>query len=136
MAGVDAVIYGSVQTYQAYHLGFIAVWWVGLEITMLSTHSGKALIEATGMRYGTDMLVALIMEDISLSSAENLFQLREINLARSEEETCREIVHRIPVSNDLQQRNEEEALMRATSSGPNFVAGNLQSVGTMALAPR
>jgi hypothetical protein len=119
--GVDAVVYGWVQTYEAYYLGLVATWRVGLEITMISTHTGEPLVEAIGTRYDTNLLVALTMEDIAISSAENLLQLRDINLARSEEETCREIVHRIPVSMDLQERNERAALRYATAADPNFI---------------
>jgi Putative bacterial lipoprotein (DUF799) len=118
--GVDAVIYGSVQTYEAYYFGLVSAWRVGLEMRMVSTKTGTTLVYATGMRYDTNMLVAVTMEDIAISSAENLLQLRDINLARSEEETCREIVHRIPVSTELQERNEHAALTYATSSDPKF----------------
>jgi hypothetical protein len=45
-----------------------------------------------------------------ISSAEHLLQLRDINLARSEEETYREIVHRIPVSPELERHIEQAAL--------------------------
>jgi hypothetical protein len=77
---------------------------------MVSTHTAEKLIEAKGSRYDTNFLIALTLEDIAISSAENLLQLRDINLARSEEETCREIVHRIPVSHQLEARIEHAAL--------------------------
>jgi hypothetical protein len=77
---------------------------------MISTHNGELLVEATGSRFDTNLLVALTLEDIAINSAENLLQLRDIDLARSEEETCREIVHRIPRSKDLEQRDEQAAL--------------------------
>ncbi len=133
--GVDAVIYGKVQTYEAYYLGLVAAWHVGLQIKMVSTHTGKVLIEASGMRYDTNMLVALTMEDIVISSVENLLQLRDINLARSEEETCREIVRRIPVSEDLRKRNMQAALMYASSPDPKFAHSDVHVWGTAA-APR
>jgi len=114
--GADAVVYGSVKTYEAYYLGLIAAWRVGVEIRMISTADGRTLVEATGSRYDTNLLVALTLEDIIISSAENLLQLRDINLARSEEETCREIVHRIPISKELEQREEQAALDFAENS--------------------
>jgi hypothetical protein len=114
--GVDAVVYGTVQTYEAYYLGLIAAWRVGLKMRMVSAHTGKTLVYATGMRYDTNLLVAATMEDIAISSAENLLQLRDVNLARSEEETCREIVRRIPISRELQERNRKAALELAASS--------------------
>jgi hypothetical protein len=80
---------------------------------MVSTHNGDVLIEATGSRFDTNLLVAMSIEDIAISSAENILQLRDINLAPSEEETCREIVHRIPVSQELEYRDEQAALDRA-----------------------
>jgi putative lipoprotein DUF799 len=108
--GVDAVVYGTVKNYEAYYFGLIAAWRVRVDVKMVSTHTGENLIEATGSRYDTNLLVALTLEDIAISSAENLLQLRDINLARSEEETCREIVHRIPVSPELEERIEQAAL--------------------------
>ena len=114
--GVDAVTYGTVKSYEAYYFGLVAGWRVGVEIRMVSTHTGEILVEATGSRYDTNLLVALTMEDIAISSAENLLQLRDINLARSEEETCREIVHRIPVSEELEARDEQAALEYAEYS--------------------
>lgn len=36
-----------------------------------------------------------------INSAESLLQLRDVELARSEEEVCRELVLRIPVSENL-----------------------------------
>jgi hypothetical protein len=108
--GVDAVVYGTVNNYEAYYFGLIAAWRVGVDVRMVSTHTREKLIEATGSRYDTNLLVALTIEDIAISSAENLLQLRDINLARSEEETCREIVHRIPVSLELERHIEKAAL--------------------------
>jgi hypothetical protein len=129
--GVDGVIYGSVQTYEAYYLGLVAAWHVGLQIKMVSTHSGNPLVEATGTRYDTNMLVALSIEDIAISSLENVLQLRDINLARSEEETCREIVRRIPISQDLRKRNEQAALIYAGSYGREFADSDVQAWRTM-----
>ena len=36
-----------------------------------------------------------------INSAENILQLRDINLARAEEEACRDVVKRIPQSEQL-----------------------------------
>jgi hypothetical protein len=133
--GVDAVVYGSVQTYEAYYLGLVAAWHVGLQVKMVSTHTGRSFIEAAGTRYDTNLLMALSIEDIAISAAENLLQLRDINLARSEEETCREIVRRIPVSQELRKRNQEAALMYASSSDRKF-ADNYARVWRTMTAPR
>jgi hypothetical protein len=102
---------------------------------MVSAHTGRSLIEAAGTRYNTNLLMALSIEDIAISAVENLLQLRDINLARSEEETCREIVRRIPVSQKLQERNQQVALMYASSFDRKFADNNAQVWRTMA-APR
>ena len=108
--GVDAVVYGTVKNYEAYYFGLIAAWRVRVDVKVVSVHTGETLIRAAGSRYDTNLLIALTLEDIAISSGENLLQLRDINLARSEEETCREIVHRIPRSAKLEARIEKAAL--------------------------
>ena len=61
---------------------------------------------------------ALSVQDIVINSAENVLQLRDILLARAEEETCREIVHRVPVSQELKARIEQRALDDAEEADP------------------
>jgi hypothetical protein len=61
---------------------------------------------------------ALSVQDIVINSAENVLQLRDIILARAEEETCREIVHRVPVSQELKSRIEQRALDDAEEADP------------------
>jgi hypothetical protein len=107
---VDAVVYGTVMHYEAYYLLLVAGWQVGVEVRMVSTHDGANLVRAAGSRYAVQAMPALSMEDILINSAENVLQLRDILLARAEEETCREIVHRVPVSQELKQRIEQRAL--------------------------
>ncbi len=114
LLGVDAVVYGTVEHYEAYYLLLIAGWQVGVDAKLVSTHDASELITATGSRYSVQVLPALTLEDIFINSAENILQLRDIVLARAEEETCREIVHRIPVSQQLKRQLEEEALGRAS----------------------
>jgi hypothetical protein len=114
--GVDAVVYGAIRNYEAYYLGLLAAWRVSVEVTIVSTHNGDVLIAADGTRFDTSLMVALSAEDIAISAAENLLQLRDINLARSEEEACREIVRRIPVSNYLEHLNQQSALDYAEDS--------------------
>ena len=53
---------------------------------------------------------ALNPEDILINSAESLLQLRDIVLARSEEEVCRELVLRIPISENLRLQIARQAL--------------------------
>lgn len=114
--GVDAVIYGDVLHYEGYYLFLVAAWQVGIEARMVSTHTGETLIEARGSRWDDQVLPALDLEDIAINSAENLLQLRDINLARAEEEACREMVIRIPPSTKLKNEESEQALQYANQS--------------------
>ena len=122
--GVDAVMYGGVLHYEGYYLFLVAAWQVGIEVRMVSTHTGDTLMHATGSRWADQVLPALNLEDIAINSAENLLQLRDINLARAEEEACREVVIRIPPSDQLKHEEEEQALQYASQGESNgdFVA--------------
>jgi hypothetical protein len=62
------------------------------------------------------VLPAIDVMDIAIDSGENVLQLRDINLARAEEEACREIVIRIPVSTKLKNEESEQALQYANRS--------------------
>jgi hypothetical protein len=106
-------MYGSVLHYEGYYLFLVAAWQVGIEVRLASTHTGDTLIHATGSRWADQVLPALDLEDIAINSAENLLQLRDINLARAEEEACRELVIRIPPSSQLKHEEEEQALQYA-----------------------
>lgn len=118
LLGVDAVVYGTVTHYEAYYLLLVAGWQVGVEVRMVSTHGGENLVRATGSRYAVQVMPALSVQDIVINSAENVLQLRDIMLARAEEETCREIVHRVPVSQELKARIEQRALDGAEEADP------------------
>jgi hypothetical protein len=122
--GVDAVIYGEVLHYEGYYLFLVAAWQVGVEVRMVSTHTGDMLIHATGSRWDDQVLPALDLEDIAINSAENLLQLRDINLARAEEEACRELIIRIPPSNQLKHEEEEQALQYANHSSSGDFASS------------
>lgn len=139
LLGADAVVYGTVVHYEAYYLFLVAGWQVGVDIKMVSTRNGKTLITATGSRFAVQVLPALTLEDMIINSGENILQLRDIVLARAEEEACREIVHRIPVSEALKARLEEAALARAemTDPSPHAAAQGPMCVGRGAwsLAP-
>jgi putative lipoprotein DUF799 len=118
LLGVDAVVYGTVMHYEAYYLLLVAGWQVSVEVRMVSTHGGENLVIATGSRYAIQVMPALSVQDIVINSAENVLQLRDIMLARAEEETCREIVHRVPVSQELKARIEQRALDDAEEADP------------------
>jgi len=118
LLGVDAVVYGTVMNYEAYYLLLVAGWQVSVEVRMVSTHGGENLVIATGSRYAIQVMPALSVQDIVINSAQNVLQLRDIILARAEEETCREIVHRVPVSQELKSRIEQRALDDAEEADP------------------
>ncbi len=56
------------------------------------------------------MIPALTPMDIMINSVESLLQLRDVVLARSEEEVCGEIVLRIPISERLRLEIARQAL--------------------------
>jgi hypothetical protein len=117
--GVDAVVYGEVVNYEAYYLALVSAWQVGVRGRIVSTHNGEQLIHFDGSRYSVNVMPALTPEDILINSAESLLQLRDVVLARSEEEVCRELVLRIPVSENLRLQIVREALetdLRAENS--------------------
>ena len=61
---------------------------------------------------------ALDPEDILINSAESLLQLRDVELARSEQEVCRELVLRIPVSENLRLQIAREGVFSDLTFGP------------------
>jgi len=118
LLGVDAVVYGTVTHYEAYYFLLVAGWQVSVAVSMVSTRGGENLVMATGSRYAVQVMPALSVQDIVINSAENVLQLRDILLARAEEETCREIVHRVPVSQELKARIEQRARDDAEEADP------------------
>ncbi len=107
--GVDAVIYGEVTHYEAYYVALVSAWQVGVNVKMVSTRDGRELFSADGSRYDVDVAPAFDPIGIVLNSAATLLQLRDIKLARSEVESAREIVLRIPRSEKLRAELIEEA---------------------------
>jgi len=110
--GADAVVYGEVSHYEAYYAFLIAAWQVSGQMRIVSTHDGRELASARGSRFDVDLRPALTIEDIAINSGLALLQLRDVVLARSEDEVCREIVRRIPESQALRERLIEEARER------------------------
>ena len=108
--GADAVVYGEILHYEAYYLALVSAWQVGVRGRIVSTHDGEQLITFDGSRYDVSVLPALTPQDILINSAESLLQLRDIELARSEEEVCRELVLRVPVSENLRLLIARQAL--------------------------
>jgi hypothetical protein len=107
--GVDAVVYGEVTHYEAFYAALMSAWQVGANVQMVSTHDGQTLFAATGSRYAVDLMPAFGPIDIAINSGLTLLELRDVTLARAEEEDAREIVLRIPRSSRLEARLIEEA---------------------------
>jgi hypothetical protein len=101
---VDAVIYGEVTHYEAYYAFLVSAWQVGADIRMVSTHTDKELFSAQGSRYSVDLRPAFDPMDIAINSGLSLLELRDVTLARAEEEDAREIALRIPRSEKLQNQ--------------------------------
>jgi hypothetical protein len=112
----DAVLYGQVDHYEAFYFGPLAGYVVGVETRLVSTHDGETLMRSSGSRYDVDFLPAIDLQDIVINSAEALLQLRDVELARSEEEVARELVLRIPVSQKLRAQMARSAIDRADES--------------------
>ena len=110
---VDAVVYGEVRHYDAYYAALVSGWQIAAAVKMVSTHDGKVLFAATGSRYDVDLSPAFDPIDIAINSVFTLLELREVYLARAEEEDAREIVLRIPRS----ARLEDELIEEAQDSG-------------------
>lgn len=109
----DAVLYGSVDHYEAYYAALVSGYQVGVTSRLVSTHDGETLMRSTGSRYSLNVLPAMTMEDILINSAESLLQLRDVVLARAEEEVARELVIRIPPSETLRTQMASDAIRRA-----------------------
>jgi hypothetical protein len=111
--GCDAVMYGSVKSYDAYYFALVSGYVVGVDSRMVSTHDGETLMRSDGSRWAMSVLPAMSMEDIVINSAQNLLQLRDVELARAEEEVARELVIRIPPSETLRDHIATNAIRRA-----------------------
>jgi hypothetical protein len=105
--GADTVVYGEVLHYEAYYALLISGWEVGVRVRMVSTRDGHELFSATDKRFSVDLQPAFDPMDIAINSGLSLLELRDVALARAEDEVSREIAFRIPVSSraiaDLQE---------------------------------
>jgi hypothetical protein len=107
--GVDAVMYGEVTNYEAYYLALVSAWQVGVHVEMVSTRDANPVFAAKGSRWAVDLRLAFDPMGILVNSGLSLLELRDVTLARAEEETAREVVLRIPRSEQLKSRLIEEA---------------------------
>ena len=76
---------------------------------MVSTRDGHEIFGGTDTRNSVDLRPAFDVLDIGLNSGLTLLELRDVTVARAEDEVAREIVRRIPVS----ERNIETLQMAA-----------------------
>jgi Putative bacterial lipoprotein (DUF799) len=129
LLGVDAVVYGEVTHYEAYYLALVSAYQVGVRIRTVSTHDGRELFSAEGSRYDVDVAPAFDPVDIAINSAFTLLQLRDIVLARAEDESAREIILRIPRSQRLQDELIEEASEAPSQAKQEDVATLLRDSG-------
>jgi hypothetical protein len=94
----DTVVYGEVLHYDAYYALLVAAWDVGVKVQFVSTRDGHQLLEASDDRYSVDLRASFDPVDIGLNSALSLLELRDVTLARAEDEVSREIALRVPVA--------------------------------------
>jgi hypothetical protein len=108
----DALVYGEVVDYEAYYGFLIAAWRVTARIRMVSTFDGHELFSCIDTRYSTSVTPVVDPIDFVISSVLNVIELRDITLARTEEEVGREIVLRLPVAernvSDFKETVEQE----------------------------
>lgn len=105
--GADAIVYGEILNYEAYWAALISVWRVSARVKMVSTRDGHEIFSADSHRYSVDLAPALDPIDIGINSVLTLIDLRDLRLARAEDEVGREIVMRLPTArlnvSDLQR---------------------------------
>ena len=94
----DTVVYGELLSYEAYYGFLVAAWRVSAGVRMVSTEDGYEIFSCTDRRYSSAVNPAIDPIDIGISSFASLFQLRDIELARTEYEVGREIVMRLPTA--------------------------------------
>ena len=94
----DTVVYGQVNHYEAYYAFLLASWQVGVDVRLISTADAHEFFTAAGSRYSVDLRPAFSLMDMAINSALTLLQLRDVNLARAEDEVGREIALRLPIA--------------------------------------
>ena len=96
--GADTVIYGEVMHYDAYYAFLISAWQVAMDVQMVSTHDGDVIFSASDGRYSVNLSPAIDLMDMGINSVLSMLQLRDVTLARAEDEVSREIALRVPTS--------------------------------------
>lgn len=96
--GVDALVYGQVNHYEAYYAFLVASWQVSVDVRLVSTADAHEFFTAAGSRYSVDVRPAFSLMDMGINSLLTLLQMRDVNLARAEDEVGREIALRLPIA--------------------------------------
>lgn len=122
----DTVVYGEVNHYEAYYAFLLANWRIEVDVRMVSTEDGHEFFTASGSRYSVDLRPAFSMMDIGINSVLTLLQLRDVNLARAEDEVGREIALRLPVAERNIATLVTEA--RAAATGDAKLSATLDAV--------
>jgi len=94
--GADTVVYGELQSYEAYYGFLVAAWKVSARVKMVSTEDGHEIFSGTDLRYSSTVTLVIDPIDIAINSVLSLVYLRDISLARTEYEVGRELVLRLP----------------------------------------
>ena len=140
----DTVVYGEVLHYDAYYAFLFSGWDVGVKVQLVSTQDGQQLFESSDDRYAVDVCPVADMMDFGINSALSLLELRDVTLARAEDEVSREIAVRVPVSykalTDLQMaaraREGDENLEARSEQPANLVPAAAFNASEDSLDPR
>ena len=140
----DTVVYGEVLHYDAYYAFLFSGWDVGVKVQLVSTQDGQQLFESSDDRYAVDVCPVADMMDFGINSALSLIELRDVTLARAEDEVSREIAVRVPVSykalTDLQMaaraREGDENLEARSEQPANLVPAAAFNASEDSLDPR
>jgi hypothetical protein len=99
-----------------------------VKVQIVSTRDGHQLLEASDDRYSVDLRPSFDPVDIGLNSTLSLLELRDVTLARAEDEVSREIALRLPVADktvsDLQmaaRAREDEQYVEARRPQPSYI---------------
>jgi len=123
--GVDTVVYGYVQHYEAYYAFLVSAYQVDAHLKLVSTRDGHEIFSGGDDRYAVDLRPAFDMMDIAVNSGLSLLELRDVTLARAEEEVAREMTRRIPVA----QQNIDELQIEAKRRSEEVGTGDDNSRG-------
>jgi hypothetical protein len=133
--GVDAVVYGTVLHYESFYAFLIAAQQVSVKGRIVSTHDGHELVSFDATRDRTNLMPAIDPLDMVINSVQTFLDLRDIEIARSEDEACREIIVRIPVSQKLREQLIREATQLAAAPGGDPPSLNAQPLAESLTSP-